>query len=168
MRAELSPHRRYVRAEPGWFLAYLGNVQVVYMDGRVSEAGFVRYMEALAADIDGRSERDERVAILYHVPEPSAWSAKRRSALADVLKEREDLVRRNTIAYACATTSTLVRGGLKVLFWLAPPPYPNAVVATPRAGFDFLASFSPDLDPSLLQTGYEALLREHEQHLGAP
>lgn len=168
MRAELSANRRYVQVETGWFLAYLGRVQVVYMDGRVDDASYDRYLRALAADIDDRAARDEPAAILYHVPQPAALTAKRRNLLAEILREREDAVRRNTIAYALATTSALVRGGLKILFWLAPPPYPNTVVPTPRAGFEFLSSFSPDLNVTQLAADYELLLRGHAVQLGAP
>lgn len=168
MRAELSAKRPNFLVDTGWFLGYLGRVQLVYMDGRIDDASYDRYLEALAQDIDDRATRDEAVAILYHVPQPAALTSRRRSLLANVLRERESVVRKNTIAYALATTSALVRGGVKVLFWLAPPPYPNAVVATPDAGFDFLARYAPDLDTSKLSSRYAEIVKEFAAGQGKP
>jgi hypothetical protein len=134
----------YFRADVGWFMDQLGDVQVVYMDGRVTDASFEHYLEAVAADIDARTE-DRKIGVVYHVPQPSAMSAARRRKLAAVLKQREAKLARNTAAYAMATPSALVRGGLRMLFWLAPPPYPNAVVPTPVAAFEFVAKHMPGL-----------------------
>jgi hypothetical protein len=130
----------------GWFLDWIEGVQVVYMDGRVTDASYAEYLAAVAEDIDGRLD-DDSAAILYHVPQPSALSADRRTRLASLLKEREARLRRITRAYAMATPSLLVRSGLRMIFWLAPPPYPNAVVATPREGYEFIARHQPGVDP---------------------
>jgi hypothetical protein len=130
----------------GWFLDWIGDVQVVYMDGRVTDSSYALYLDAVAREIDGRSE-DDAVSVLYYVPQPSAVTADRRIRLGAVLKERERRIRGFTRAYAMATPSLVVRSGLKMVFWLAPPPYPNAVVSTPREGFEFIARHHPAVDP---------------------
>jgi hypothetical protein len=130
----------------GWFLDWIEDVQVVYMDGRVTDAGYDAYIEAVTRDIDGRADGDA-ASILYHVPQPSALSANRRSKLAALLKDREDRLREITRAYAMVTPSLLVRSGLRMVFWLAPPPYPNAVAATPREGYEFIARHHAGVDP---------------------
>jgi hypothetical protein len=160
MRAELNPDRRSVRVEVGWFLGYLDHVQVVYMDGRVDDSSYARYVDCVVDDIDARQASGKRVAVFYHVPQPSALTAKRRTMLGKVLAERSTFLGDNTIAYSMATSSVAVRSGLRVLFWLAPPPYPNAVVAAPRAGFDFLAQYDASLNPTELTARYDDWLRE--------
>lgn len=133
----------------GWMLDYLGDVQLVYMDGRVTDASFEAYLATVCNEIDERDEA-RRVGVVYHVPQPSAMSSQRRRRLGEELKSREDKLARTTLAYAMATPSAVVRSGLRMLFWLAPPPYPNAVVATPLLAFEFLARYMPALAPDAL------------------
>ena len=130
-------------------LDYIGDTQVVYMDGRVTDASFDNYMRALIRDIDERAE-PAKIGVVYHVPQPSALSSARRRKLGEALKAREAKLARTTLAYAMATPSAVVRSGLRMLFWLAPPPYPNAVVATPLAAFEFLAQHRSGLDAEAL------------------
>jgi hypothetical protein len=126
-------------------LDYIGDTQIVYMDGRVTDASFDAYVAALVTDIDGRDPA-ARVGVVYHVPQPSALSSARRRKLGDALKSREAKLALTTLAYAMVTPSTVVRSGLRMLFWLAPPPYPNAIVATPSEGFEFVARYQAGLD----------------------
>jgi hypothetical protein len=130
-------------------LDYAGGVQVVYMDGRVTDASFDAYVAVTRKEIDERPE-SERVGVVYYVPQPSALSSARRRKLGEVLKAREDKLGRTTLAYAMATPSLTVRAGLRMLFWLAPPPYPNAVVATPLEAFEFIARHQSALEPEAL------------------
>lgn len=145
----------------GWMLDYLGNTQVVYMDGRVTDASFDRYMAALVSEIDDRPD-SARVGVMYHVPQPSALSSARRRRLGEALKAREAKLARTTLAYAMSTPSAVVRSGLRMLFWLAPPPYPNAVVASPTAAFEFLARHQAGLQPEALSAQFAQLLAAAE------
>ena len=136
-----------VRAQGvGWFLDWIEDVQLVYMDGRVTDAAFEAYLAAVASDINGRAEEDA-ASVLYHVPQPSALSTTRRSRLAALLKAHEERLREITRAYAMVTPSLVVRSGLRMVFWLAPPPYPNTVAATPREGYEFIARHHAGVDP---------------------
>lgn len=150
----------------GWFLVYLGDIQVVYMDGRVDDESFTRYARTIEAVADGRPA-DARVAVVYHVPESSELSAKRRAMIGKVLKSREEHLARTTTAFALATESVLVRGALRVTFWIAPPAYPIAVVPTPRAAFEFVAPHHPGSSASELTATYEALHSKLMPQLGA-
>jgi hypothetical protein len=141
----------------GWFLDWIGDVQVVHMNGRVTDESFDGYLDALAQDIDARRD-GETVSILYHVPEPSALSSRRRTRIAALLKSREDVVGRCTRAYAMATPSVVVRGGLKMVFWLAPPRYPTAVVTTAREAFEFIARKHAGVDPEAWHREFERML----------
>jgi hypothetical protein len=60
-----------------------------------------------------------------HLPSPVA-----RKALADWSERFEPELRRLALGSAIVIDSALIRGGLTALFWLAPPPYPQQVVAT--------------------------------------
>ena len=164
MRVELNLARHPLTVEAGWFFGYLGHVQVVYMDGRVDDDSYARYVEAVRVDIDDREAREERTPVFYHIPQPAALTAHRRAMLAKVLKEKENAFARHTAGYAMVTTSSMVRYGLRVLFWLAPPPYPNAVLATPREGFEFLARYDDSLDPLALTARYQSLLTQLMSH----
>lgn len=53
-----------------------------------------------------------------------------RKALAEWNERVEPQMKQFTLGSAIVITSPLVRGGLTALFWLAPPPYPQQVVAT--------------------------------------
>jgi hypothetical protein len=134
----------------GWMLDYVGGVQVVYMDGRVTDASFDAYVAAMRMEIDNRPEDAQRLGVVYHVPQPSALSSARRRKLGEALKVREEKLARTTLAYAMATPSLTVRAGLRMLFWLAPPPYPNAVVATTLEAFEFIARHQSALEPDAL------------------
>ena len=59
-----------------------------------------------------------------------------RRELAEWSKEFEPLMQQFTIGSAIVIQSTLIRGGLTALFWLAPPPYPQSVVASVREALD--------------------------------
>ena len=158
------------RPEPivqlGWFLAYLDHVEVVYMDGRVDDESYARYVGAVEEDIRARRRRNECTPVLYHIPQPSAVTAKRRALLGAVLKQEHAAFATHTCAYAMVTTSSMVRYGLRVLFWLAPPPYPNAVLSSVRQGFEFLTRYDRSIHPQAMTERYESLLRELMPRMG--
>ena len=98
--------------------------------------------------------------------EPSALSSERRHVLGRLLKQREGVLARTTTAFALSTTSVVVRSGLRILYWLAPPPYRNAVVATPRAAFEFVSPHHPGASVDALERRYAALLTQLMQRMG--
>ena len=160
-------HRPEPVVHRGWFLAYLDHVEVVYMDGRVDDESYARYVGFVEEDIRERQRRNERTPVLYHIPQPSALTAKRRALLGAVLKQEQTSFATHTCAYAMVTTSSMVRYGLRVLFWLAPPPYPNAVLSSVHEGFEFLARYDRSIHPQAMTERYESLLRELMPRMGS-
>jgi hypothetical protein len=148
----------------GWMLDYTSGIQVVYMDGRVTDASFDAYVAVLRSEIDQRNT-PERLGVVYHVPQPSALSSARRRKLGEALKAYEERLARNTLAYAMATPSAAVRAGLRMVFWLAPPPYPNAVVATPLEAFEFIARYRPALVPEELAADFARKVADAEPRM---
>jgi hypothetical protein len=142
--------------DSGWWLSYLGDVQVTYLDMHMDDASFTRFVRTLAEDIDSAPDQTRR-AVFHDVGHGGSHTAARRKAVADVLHSRRDKLGRITVAYALATPSPLVRGAATAIFWLAPPPYPWRVSATPKQAFQWLASKVPTLDPDALSNRYQAL-----------
>lgn len=64
-----------------------------------------------------------------------------RKELAEWSKKFDPLMKRYTVGSAIVITSPLVRGGLTALFWLAPPPYPQQVVATVTEAIDVVRGY---------------------------
>lgn len=142
----------------GWFLGHVGRVQLFYMDQRVTDPSFDRYVAALAREIDSRSEARDH-CVYYHLLAPQIMTSTRRKMVADVLSPRQDKLKRTTAAYAATTPSMIGRGVMTAIFWLASSPYPHKVVNTTQEGMSFLAEHNKSLDVN-------ALVKAHAQALG--
>jgi hypothetical protein len=145
--------------DSGWFMAWDGRVAFTYMDERVTEASFGRYLTALARDID-QAAPSQRRGVLYDTPTPGSATAPRRRLLGEILDQRKEKLREITAGYVMVTPSTVVRGVLTAVFWLAPPPYENKVVATTNEGFRWLAERCPWLDAAQSESRYARLRAE--------
>lgn len=145
--------------DQGWFMAWEPRLSLTYMDERVSDASFGRYLEAVARDID-HVPVGERRAVLYDTPTPGVVSAERRRRLGTILDARKDKLRNITIGYVMVTPSTVVRGVLTAVFWLAPPPYENKVVGSTAEGFRWLAERCAWLEPEVQEARYARLRTE--------
>lgn len=64
-----------------------------------------------------------------------------RRALADWSTRNEALMKQFAVGSAIVIESAMIRGGLTALFWLAPPPYPQQVVATIGEGLDVVERY---------------------------
>lgn len=148
-----------IYAAPGLFFGQIGQVRVVFLGGLISNADFQKFLSLLASDIDERPDT-QQMGVLYHIPDLGA-NPERRHAIAMTLREREAKLGKITAAYVMVTTSFIVRGVLKAIWWIAPPPYPCQVVATPNEGFTYLARHLPQEDPELLSSTYAALHSTH-------
>jgi hypothetical protein len=150
--------------ERGLVMAYVGKTMVVYADERVDEHGFERELSELQRAFDMlRKYRipGERNGALWEVPSFTLQDARRRQRIARILDQHHDMLRETTAGFALVTKSPALRGVLRAIFWLAPPPYPWQVVDAPRAGFDFLASKIPEIDAVAATAQYERLLERH-------
>ncbi len=61
-----------------------------------------------------------------------------RRALGDWVNANRSMVKELALAAAVVVGSPILRGGLTALFWIAPPPHPMEVVATPREAVEFV------------------------------
>ena len=153
--------------ERGWFSVAIDRVQAVYMDARVDDASFARYVKALAADIANAPDTQRR-GILYETPDPGTVTAARRRQVAEVLIREHGKLARVTAGYVLVTPSMFARGVVTAVFWIAPPPYEYHVVATSAEGFAWLGGRLPQLSAAACDETYqtvraECLQRMHER-----
>lgn len=139
-------------------MAQIGRVLVVHMSAEMTPHSQRRHLEELARVIDARISP---CGVLYDVPSARSLDAMGRKEAAEVLKAREDKLRRLTTAYAMATPSVLARGILNAVFWLAPPPYMYAVVSTVTEGIGYIASHTDGVSARLVEEEYRWLLDRH-------
>jgi hypothetical protein len=147
--------------EPGMMMAHVGTTMVCYVDERMSEASFWRQLDEMEIAFRLLAEKvppGVTRAALWHVVGNMGADAKRRKAVSDVLARHRETLARTTSAYALVSSSTILRGMLQAIFWLAPPPYAWSIEPTPRAGFEFLATKQPGLDPAACDEQYRRLL----------
>lgn len=129
----------------GLLMVAFDEVMFVYTDASTTEASFTRHLEELGAAIDGRNEAS-RIGVIYDAPNPFSIDAKRRQRSAAVLDARRAKLGRTTAAFALATPSPVVRGALRAVFWMAPPPYAWEITDDVRAGLVFVKKHLPSLD----------------------
>ncbi len=141
----------------GLLMTYLGPVMAVFL-GELTDASWQRHMTELGRAIDGR-RAGARVGVLYHLPGTNTADAKRRKEAADFLESRRAQLRESTAAYALATPSSIVRGVLRAIYWLSTPPYPYAIVATPREGLEYIATKLDGVDVARSTRDWERLTR---------
>lgn len=145
--------------ESGLLMAGIGDVMFIYSDATLSEHGFERQLSELARVIDERAE-NTLVGVIYDAASSSlSIDAKRRKRSAEVLDRRRTKLGKTTAAFALASPQAVTRGVLRAVFWLAPPPYPWAIVDTVREGLVYLKSKMPSLDVDQVLAEYEALKR---------
>jgi hypothetical protein len=159
----LSAHSLVV--DRGWWQADLGGVLVTYMDQRMADDAYGRYLSNLASEIDGAAESNRR-CVLNEVPDAGSTTAARRKAAADILHARREKLSRITIAYALVTPSALARGALTAVFWLAPPPYPWRVPRDVGEAFRWFATFDGRLDAPTMLSRYDGLKRRLAESTG--
>jgi len=150
------PRWETIHSVTGLFMGRIGLVRVTCMTPQISEQTFNYYLELLAREID-QTPLTQRMGVFDHAPEASL-TAERRNSLGILLKSRAEKLRQITAGYAMVTPSFVVRGALKAIWWMAPPPYPSTVVATTRAGFDAIARWVPGEDAGKLDDTYAAIM----------
>jgi hypothetical protein len=140
-------------------MAAFDEVMFVYSDDTMTEASFARHLRELAEAIDSRDE-STRIGVIYDAPKPFDTDAKRRQRSAQVLDARRAKLARTTAAFALATPSPIVRGTLRAVFWVAPPPYPWEITDNVRSGLQFVAKHMT-LDVEGCLARYQRLKQRH-------
>jgi hypothetical protein len=145
--------------EPELLMSYVGCVLVIRIGGSLTAPRFSRYVEEWSRSVDARPP-EASVFAMYDLPEWPGMTAVQRQQWAAMLKSREAILRRTTRGMLLASPSAITRGGARAIFWLAPPPYPYAVVDTPRAAFKEIAQRGgPPADAAL--AAYDTFVRMH-------
>lgn len=144
----------------GLLMVAFDDVMFVYADASTTEASFATHLKELAAAIDGRNETS-RIGVIYDAPNPFSIDAKRRQRSAEVLSTRRAKLARTTAAFALATPSPVVRGALRAVFWMAPPPYAWEITDDVRAGLVFVKKHLPSLDVESCLARYVETKKRH-------
>jgi hypothetical protein len=144
----------------GLFMAYVGQVLVVHMDGTLSDAAFARYRSEWLRAVDVRPA-DAKMFALYQFPEWPGITAGQRKQWAEMLASRGPVLKRTTVGMALATGSVLARGAVRAIYWVSPPPFPYAVVETSREGFEYFRGLDRALDAAGLDARYQELRKRH-------
>jgi hypothetical protein len=125
--------------EPGLLMGYVGSVLVIRIGADLGPAGFARYIREWTRSVDARPA-GASVFAMYDIAEWPGMTAVQRKEWGAMLKSREDVLRKTTLGMILASPSKITRGAARAIFWLAPPPYPYAVVDTPRAALEHIAT----------------------------
>lgn len=140
-------------------MGYVGAILVVRIGGSLSSGGLARYFDEWKRAIDARPA-EAAVFAMYDMPEWPGMTAVQRKEWAAMLKSREATLRQTTRGMILASPSVLTRGAARAIFWLAPPPYPYSVVATPGAAFGSIAARGgPPAGAAL--AAYDAFVKAH-------
>jgi hypothetical protein len=146
-------------AVPELLMGYVGPVLAIRIGATFSAAEFARYTEEWARSVDARPD-DAAVFALYDVPVWPGMTAVQRREWGTMLKSHEGKLRLTTRGMALASPSALMRGSARAIFWLAPPPYPHAVVDTPRAAFEHIETLGGP-PGKLASFAYDTFVRQH-------
>lgn len=142
--------------DAGLYMAFLGPVMVVHLDNGLTESSWQRHLHELARAIDTRPPI-RKYGVLYHVPAADAVDATRRSEITKLMNAKSAALQRLTGAFSFVTESALARGIMNTIFWVAPPGYPYAVVATTLHGFRFLEDKVPGVDGAACEREFARL-----------
>jgi len=140
----------------GLVMGAVAGVLVVRLGRSISDAVYAKHLSELARSIDER-QPGTRIAVLYDSLGGVDTDAKRRQQAADMFAARRSKLAASTAAFALVTDSSLMRGVLRAVFWMAPPPYPWSVRATLREGLEYLREHVPTLDVARFLAEYEQL-----------
>jgi hypothetical protein len=135
----------------------LGPVIIERLDVKqLGDAGFERYLTELEAGLQARKP-GERFAFLTHIVSQDPLSSAQNRAVSEVLKRNGEQVKQ-TVSYALCTQSLLVRGAIRFIFMLSPPPFPYVVPARSLDAFAFFARAIPSLSAATLEAQYQGLI----------
>jgi hypothetical protein len=142
--------------DDGLLMAVVEDVMFVRMAPRIAESVFDRQLKELARAIDERPI-GVKVGVVYDALDGMDSSAGRRQRSADLLAARHAKLAATTAGFALVTDSAVMRGVLRAVFWMAPPPYPWTIAPDLRAGLAFIRANMPRLDVERALRAYERM-----------
>jgi hypothetical protein len=151
-----APPRGWPIVEPGLLMAGIDNVLFVCVGDAGSSASYETHLRELVRVIDSRAT-SLPIGVIYDQRALLAGDAKQRARVAELLRARREVLQRTTAAFALATESPIMRGVLRAVFWMEPPPYPWSIVADVPRGLDYLHQHMPGLDAPKTLAAYREL-----------
>lgn len=152
-----------------WAIGWSSPVLFVLFHRQPSDRDFEHFIAAQAKDIDEWPGWYRR-SVVHHATASGSLSAGQRQAAADMVSARRDKLSRICAGYVFCTRSGLTRGVIKVINWLAPPPYPAFQATCVTEGLNLLKGSDPRIEPKLQLSRYRSLFAEflpaeHSQQL---
>lgn len=113
-----------------------GNLFVIALSATATQRELDIYFTELARSIDARSAG--RFGLLMTVEDAKRDEKEFLHRQGAILKARRKLLADTTAGFAMITGSRFVRVATRVVFALAPPPFPYTITDTTTAGFAFM------------------------------
>lgn len=145
--------------DEGLLMAGIDGMLFVHAGVHVTDAVYARYLAEMARSIDER-DLGNRVGVVYDALGGVDVDARRRQQLAGILASRRAKMAATTAAFALVTDSAVMRGVLRAVFWLAPPPYPWAVASNLRSGLEYTRAEAPRAEVDRILRAYQRLKDE--------
>ena len=138
---------RWPIVEPGLYMDLWGNLFVTILPGTATAREIDIYFAELARSIDARTRSKGLFGFLMSVGDGQREDKDFMRRQGQVLKERSTILRETTAAFVMLTDSWIARVATRVVFTLAPPPYPYAIKETAGASFAYLSQQGITFDP---------------------
>jgi hypothetical protein len=152
-------HETLLATGKTWAMGWVAPVAFTLFHGHPSEDDFADFLTAAARDIDQWPSWSPR-SVLHHATASAALSAAQRQATAEMVKAREQQLRLICQGYVFCSRSGLSRGVIKVINWLAPPPYPAFQAESVAEGLKMLRGVDARIQPEALLARYATLFAQ--------
>jgi hypothetical protein len=152
-------HETLLASGKTWAMGWVAPVLFTLFYGPPSEDDFAAFLSAAAEDIDQWPSWSTR-SVLHHATASASLSAAQRQATAEMVKAREEQLRQICQGYVFCSRSGLSRGVIKVINWLAPPPYPAFQAESVAEGLKMLRSVDARVQPDAVLARYAALFAQ--------
>lgn len=105
-------------------------IVIVAHCGRVSDAQLETYLEFMG-DLQKGGDRGQKSALVYRMlPGASMLNAKQRKRQAEWLSQKGPSAHNGSQGIAFVFSSSMARGALQAIFWIAPPGYEYSIVSS--------------------------------------
>jgi hypothetical protein len=146
-------------------LGYVGPMFYVVFGDDTSEEDKDVFVRELARGIDARRDTD-RVPVLYCVGPKVGSAVKLARGISQVVSQRQEKLRKTSVALALCTQSPFARATLRTVLTLGKLPYPTRVFSEPAPSLAFLSCFVPEVHTNTLAAELEQLVRARSPALG--
>jgi len=122
--------------ERGLCMELWGNLFVTLLSSDATDREINIYFEQLAKSIDSRV--GGKYGLIMTVGDSKRDDQKFLQRQGRILKERNKILGETTLGFVMVTGSWIARVATRVIFTLAPPPFPYTIADTAAAGFAYM------------------------------